>query len=288
MRAPACGRRRRRSRNGGASGRGRWGRSPGSSRAAPACGRSHRRCSRRGRPGRAAGPARGAGGSPPTMRSMRVSAARCLRHAVEEGALRRHLQRRLRIAGEEGVAAEVLRAHDAFEQRQVALALQAQRQGGWLQADDLAWCGVPSWRRHIRVEAGCPQVYFRRDDRRFRHSRGAAAAGAGGALFLPRARRHGAGAGELCGGAAGPAADDRRRLGAEGQGRNRQEAARRGGRLRHAAAARNAPEIHRLALGLLPRTHGQRAAHGAAGARRLRGPARADRLSRHRIRFRNG
>jgi len=62
---------------------------------------------------------------------------------IKEGAPCVHLQRDFRIAGEEGIAAQMLRAHDAFEQRQVALALEAERQGRGLQADDLACVGFP-------------------------------------------------------------------------------------------------------------------------------------------------
>ena len=66
-----------------------------------------------------------------------------VRHPVEECAFGVHLDGGRRIAGEEGIATEVLRAHDAFEQRQVTLALQPQRQCGRLQADDLSDVGFP-------------------------------------------------------------------------------------------------------------------------------------------------
>ena len=122
--------------------RGRGARNPGSSRWVPAGGRSRRRCNPPARPERAEGPEHGAGGFR-TSRLMIASGDWSCRRAVEEGSLRRHLQRRHRIAGEEGVAAEVFRAHDAFEKRQVALALEAERQGGGLEADDLAGVGFP-------------------------------------------------------------------------------------------------------------------------------------------------
>ena len=48
----------------------------------------------------------------------------------------------MRIAGEKGIAPEMFLAHDAFEERQVTLALEPQRQGGGFQADDFAGLGL--------------------------------------------------------------------------------------------------------------------------------------------------
>ena len=66
--------------------------------------------------------------------------------AIEDRDTLLNPQRVARIAGEEGIAAEVLLAHHAFEQRQVALALEPQRQAGGLQVENLAGLRLPHGR----------------------------------------------------------------------------------------------------------------------------------------------
>ncbi len=68
-----------------------------------------------------------------------------LRHVVEERSIRRDLQRRPGITGEERIAAEVFLAHHAFKKREIPFGPEARGKNRRFEIDDLPdlrspWC----------------------------------------------------------------------------------------------------------------------------------------------------
>ena len=83
-----------------------------------------------------------------------------LLHTVEKGAAQSDFQGLRRVAGEEGIAAQMFRAHDAFEQRDVRLAFQPQGQARRLEADDFGYMRCNHGHADIELEGPRPKVYF--------------------------------------------------------------------------------------------------------------------------------
>ncbi len=68
---------------------------------------------------------------------------RILWDAIEDRLPAPHLQRVRRVAGEKRIAPEMFGAHHAFQQGEMALPLQPQREGRRFQADDFAGFHIP-------------------------------------------------------------------------------------------------------------------------------------------------